>query len=154
MNKTNSPRAIEDRMTEYPTIATGKMTVTEAIDLMKSTGIRHLPIVRNGVIQGVISERDLKQAEILSDAMTLLVCDVMTPNPYCVLVGTPLAEVARDMARQKIGCAIVLNSRATIVGIFTTTDGMRVLAEVLSQPRGTSSGFVTVEEALGTLWMT
>jgi len=132
---------IENRMTEYPATATPKMSVTSAIDLMRNHKIRHLPVVVKGKVVGVVSDRDLRQAELLSDSMQLLVSDVMTPRPYCVKVGTPLEEVASVMAKRKLGCAIVLSRKNRVVGIFTTTDGMKVLSEVLkSSPRALSSG--------------
>jgi len=89
---------LKDAMTEYPTISSVRTTVSEASELMKKLGIRHLPVVDEGVVVGVISDRDLRQAEMLSDAMTLFVTDVMSAKPYCAKVGTPLAEVAREMA--------------------------------------------------------
>jgi acetoin utilization protein AcuB len=123
---------LKDAMTEYPTISSVRTTVSEASELMKKLGIRHLPVVDEGVVVGVISDRDLRQAEMLSDAMTLFVTDVMSAKPYCAKVGTPLAEVAREMADRKVGSVVVINERAQPVGIFTTTDGMRLLSELLA----------------------
>jgi len=126
---------IEEHMTEYPSIASRTTSVTEAYEFMKQMGIRHLPVMENGNVVGIVSERDLKQAQILTDSMQLLVSDVMTGDPYCVTVGTPLSTVAREMAKHKYGSTVVLNHLRQVVGIFTTTDGMRILSEVLSSER-------------------
>lgn len=139
---------IEEEMTDYPSIASTEMTVTEASEFMKKCGVRHLPIVDHGRVIGVISDRDLRKAEILSDAMTLLVTDVMTADPYCVEVGTPLSTVAREMAKRKIGCTVVVNKLKRVVGIFTTTDGMRVLSELLDGDGEPSLKLVAVETLL------
>ena len=40
-------------------------------------------------------------------------------------------QVAHEMAEHKYGCAIVRQENGKLVGIFTETDGMRVLAELL-----------------------
>ncbi len=141
-------KRVEEGMTDYPCTANEKTTVTEASELMKRAQIRHLPVVKNGQVIGVVSERDLRQAEILSDAMTLVVSDVMTPDPYCVQVGTPLADVARVMARQKYGCTVVLNRMNRVVGIFTTTDGMRILSQLLDSKGTEHLKLVTVDELL------
>lgn len=122
---------IEKHMTDYPSITSANASVTEAAALMQSCKIRHLPVVEEGKVIGVVSDRDLRQAELLSDFMQLIVSDVMTPDPYCVAVGTPLSTVAAEMARKKFGCTVVLNQLGRVVGIFTTTDGMRVLSELL-----------------------
>lgn len=122
---------IDEHMTAYPTITSENTSVLEAAEYMKQMEFRHLPVVENGKVVGILSERDLKQAELLSDSMQLLVCDVMTPNPYCVELDTPLSVVAREMATKKYGCVVVMNNVNQIVGIFTTTDGMRILSEIL-----------------------
>jgi len=140
--------SIENYMTEYPTIASPRMTVTEASEYMQKCGFRHLPIVDKGEVLGIVSDRNLKQAELLADAMTLVVADVMTPKPYCVRVGTPLAQVARHMARERIGSAIILNSFQKVVGIFTTTDAMQVLANILETDNGPNYRLMSVEELL------
>src|SRR5579859_1531253 len=101
---------IEEHMTEYPTVASGKTYVSEALELMEQFKIRHLPVVDRGKVVGIVSDRDLKKAEILSDSMTLIVSDYMTPNPYCVRVGAPLTAVAKEMAKRKYGSANVLNA--------------------------------------------
>jgi predicted transcriptional regulator len=96
---------------------------------------------------GIVSDRDLQQAGLLSDSMDLIVRDVMTANPYCVQVGTRLTEVTREMAAMKYGCVVVLNDLADVVGIFTTTDGMRVLSELLAAAEPSApSGKWTVEQ--------
>ena len=60
----------------------------------------------------------------------------MTRDPYCVPVGTPLSEVAGQMAEHKYGSAIITNGIGQIVGIFTTTDAMRVLQKMLQSSPG------------------
>src|SRR3954470_12149021 len=104
----STKRRIEEHMTEYPSLTSGGASVLEAQEFMQQMGIRHLPVVEKGKVVGLLSERDLKQAELLSDSMTLVVSDFMTPDPYCVKVGTPLAEVVLRMAERKIGSAIIL----------------------------------------------
>ena len=131
-------------MTSYPSIASEMMTVMEASEFMTKNNIRHLPVVKHGKVVGIVSERDLKQAEILSDAMQVFVSDIMTRNPYCVKVGTPLSEVAHHMAKNKYGCTVILNG-TMIVGIFTSTDGMRVLSEILTSEKGSLFHGVGVE---------
>lgn len=130
---TNS-HSIEGHMTEYPTLLSSQASATSALEMMKQLKIRHLPVLDQGKVIGVVSQRDLLRYELVSETMDLLVADIMTPNPYCVPIHTPLATVAREMAIHKYGCAIVLNATDRIVGIFTTTDAMRVLSELLTDP--------------------
>lgn len=129
---------VEERMTVYPAVVNENTPAKEALARMIQQGFRHLPVVDGDEVIGVVSERDILRMEVFLDSMHLLVGDVMSREPYVVSIGTPLSEVAREMARQKLGSAVVVNGRNAVVGIFTTTDGMRILADCLegaSSPR-------------------
>jgi CBS domain-containing protein len=123
---------ISAHMTVYPHLASREMTVPQALARMDRNDIRHLPVVEDGNVVGVVSDRDLRKAALLPAAAGLTLSEVMTPRPYCTPTGTPLAEVAEIMAREKYGCVIVLGDFGRVVGVFTTTDGMRVLSRLLS----------------------
>ncbi len=124
---------IEGAMTKHPYIANSKMLVTEADVFMKECHIRHLPVIENGKIIGLVSDRDLKKALAFRGPGTLSVEDVMTRNPYCIKKGTQLAEVARVMSEKRIGSAIITDEKGSALGIFTTTDGMRILSQILNK---------------------
>src|SRR5688500_4881986 len=100
-NRMEKIKKIEDAMTSYPSIASKKMSVTEAYEFMLKCKIRHLPVVEEGKVIGVVSDRDLRLVQVIADSMTLLVADVMAIDPYCVKVGTPLSSVAKEMAQKK-----------------------------------------------------
>ena len=128
----NTNHTIEKEMSEFPWIAEPGMGIAEAVDLMAKQNLRHLPVVDRGKVVGVVSDRDLRQAKLIAKEMPITVVDVMTSDPYCVRVGTPLATVAVEMANKKYGCTVIIGNRGQIVGIFTTTDGMRILGELLT----------------------
>lgn len=139
---------IEAYMSEFPVVASPETTVTRAIDLMKECGVRHLPVVSAGRIVGVISERDLRQAELLAEAMVLNVSDYMTPRPFCVPPASPLGAVVREMFRNRWGCAVVCDAEMRVRGIFTTTDALELLADFLdrgkaSLPNSSIEDFLT-----------
>lgn len=125
-------KKIEDQMTPYPVTVDPQTLVADAAKLMKEKKIRHLPILKSGKVVGLLSDRDARQALALPDSFQLMVGDVMHTEPYCVPTGTPIADVAREMAARKYGSAVVVNKHAKPVGIFTTTDAMEILAEILS----------------------
>jgi CBS domain-containing protein len=54
----------------------------------------------------------------------------MTPEPYSVTPDAPLWEVAKHMAREKFGCAVITDDGGAVVGLFTTTDALHVLADL------------------------
>jgi acetoin utilization protein AcuB len=54
----------------------------------------------------------------------------MIDDPYQVAPETPINEVANTMAKERLGSAVVVKN-GRVVGIFTTVDACRCLAEVL-----------------------
>lgn len=122
---------IEKYMTPMPHTINPGLALKEAVEMMRQYQIRHLPVQFAGKLMGVLTDRDIKLASSFSHASALKVDDVLTPDPYAVSPHKPLDEVVFEMAEHKYGCAIVQQENGKVVGIFTTTDGMRVLGEIL-----------------------
>ena len=126
-----STMKVGDQMTKYPFIADLDMRVSEAFRIMHEAHIRHLPVVNADKVVGLISDRSLRMAFSLPSDGDLRVRDILVKNPYKVAQGTSLAAVAKAMADNKYGCVIIEDTQKRAVGIFTTTDGMRVLSDLL-----------------------
>jgi acetoin utilization protein AcuB len=110
-------------------------SLREASRLMESSDVRHLPVLDDGRLCGVVSQRDLLLAETLIgfEARKATVTDAMTIGAYAVAPDAPLADVVRMMAEKKYGCAVVVSGpESKVVGILTTVDVCRVLAGRLS----------------------
>jgi acetoin utilization protein AcuB len=99
--------------------------------MMRDLRCRHLPVQEGGHLVGILSDRDVKLAAAFAGSDQMVVEEVMTPDPYTVAPDAPLDAVVEEMAEHKYGCAIVRQENGKLVGIFTETDGMRVLAELL-----------------------
>lgn len=118
-------------MIRSPYVAEPGMTLRNSLDLMRELDIRHLPVIQDGKLVGLVSERDLKAAALLPEAERLRLEDIMKREVYAVLKDTPLRNVVETMADRKIGSAVVLNMRKEVVGIFTTIDALFVLVDLL-----------------------
>ncbi len=123
---------ISKYMTTTPVTVERSVTLAEASKLMREQRIRHLPITEGGELVGVITERDIKFAESFSmvDAAQVTVYGAMAEDLYVVSPETPLDEVATTMAENKYGSALVVQNQK-VVGVFTTVDACRALAELL-----------------------
>jgi acetoin utilization protein AcuB len=110
-----------------------EQTMLMAHRLMRQGRIHHLPVLRQGKLVGIVSDRDLNLIESLSavDPKVVTVSDAMNAEPYVVAPDTPLAEVATAMAEHKHGAAVV-SDKHKVVGIFTTVDALAALATLLS----------------------
>lgn len=123
---------IEDRMSQVLFTVRPGDSLAAAREKMTANSCRHLPVVEDGALVGLISLGDLYVMEALNelDPEDTEVQSAMCKDILAVPQGTPLRQVAADMARLHVGSAIVVDGVRPI-GIFTSTDACRVLAEVL-----------------------
>jgi acetoin utilization protein AcuB len=105
----------------------------EAIEMMQENGIRHLPVTRFQKIIGIVSERDLLLHVGKNWTSMMKVGDIMSTNILSVHLNDNLGDVAYQLATEKVGSAIVLDENEALYGIFTTTDALNALVEVVHQ---------------------
>lgn len=124
---------VEEFTTPNPVTADETDGVEEMRSLMQTHGIRHLPIMRGDEIVGIVSQRDLNVLAGLELDMQEQVraSDLMSPDPVTVRVSDPLDEVAYRMSERKIGSVIVLDDSGAPYGIFTATDALNALIEII-----------------------
>ena len=124
---------IADRMTRTPLLIGVEQSLTAAHEVMRSNGIRHLPVLHGGKLVGMVSQRDLHIVESLRDVSPdeVTVEEAMTQDVYAVPPRTPLREVVSEMAERKLGSAVVVEG-SRIVGVFTTVDALDTLVGILA----------------------
>lgn len=118
-------------MTTTPVAINSESTLEEAMDMMKDKHIRHLPVMKNGKIFGLLSDRDLKSIFAFAGAnpKLLKVGDICTDEPYLTNPDAPINEVALEMVSRKVGSAVVVDN-GKLVGIFTATDACQALSDI------------------------
>jgi CBS domain-containing membrane protein len=103
-----------------------------ANDIMRLGRIRHLPVLEDDTLVGIISERDLFRSS-LAQALgygdkgsrevmkTLRIKDVMVKQVVSVSPDLPLKDAVVLMVERKIGCLPVVE-QGKLVGLITETD--------------------------------
>ena len=114
--------------------------LTIADDVMREQRIRHLPVLdEDGVVCGVVSQRDLFRgalARALGYGQTaqqkmhsmLLVKEVMSTTVVTIGPHEPLANAARLMLENTVGCLPVLEGEK-LVGILTESDFVKLAVD-------------------------
>jgi CBS domain-containing membrane protein len=113
-------------------------TLDIAQDVMALGRIRHLPVLDDGKVVGVVSQRDLFSAGLVAALgygsrtqttllKTVSVKEVMSEPPITVSPEVRVTKAARLMMEKKIGCLPVVEGE-TLVGLVTETDLLRLIA--------------------------
>jgi acetoin utilization protein AcuB len=123
-------------MTPFPYAIEANATLDDARAMMNQHGIHHLPVLRDGALAGVLSDRDLALfTDVLAkerSGLAMLVWTVCAREPYVADIHTPLAEVAERMADLRIGSALITKN-GKLAGILTVTDVCRGFASLLRE---------------------
>jgi acetoin utilization protein AcuB len=117
-------------MSAAPVAVQQRASLADAIALMQKHDVRHLPVLEASALVGIVSERDLAMAGALVPEAweELRVAEAMTPEPYSVHPDTPITEVAAEMSEHRYGAAVIVGASHELLGLFTTSDALRVLA--------------------------
>ncbi|GGJ41316.1 CBS and ACT domain-containing protein [Deinococcus roseus] len=119
---------VRDIMTRNPISVQPETSIHDAFLLMQNHQIRHLPIMQDGDLLGMVSNRDIRwvvsafvtpQVEVLQ---TQSVEQLMVQPVLTVDEEQPIEEAARIMRSHKVGSLMVLNDHDQVVGIVTGID--------------------------------
>ena len=130
MNKLRST-TIEEYTSLDPVTVRADTKVEDVIALLREHGFRHIPVVKNGRPIGIISDRDVLIARPMGVTGVLLAHEVMTKDPYTVRLDSLLEDVALTLSERKFSSALVLSNDGKLYGIFTATDALNALIEIL-----------------------
>ena len=134
------PLRVRDVMSVSPVTIPPSMSVHEAHTLMQQRKVRHLPVLQDGCLVGMVSDRDIRlvlpspatslavwEIRHLLDTLTvgeMMTCFVMTTAPDRLMT-----EAVGRMLGHRVGALPVVEDRC-VVGILTRTDVLRAFRRV------------------------
>ena len=152
---------VGERMSRPVISVTPDMPINDVLAMFRKEHIRRAPVIKDGKLVGIVSERDLLNASP-SSVTTLSVWElnyliskvtvknVMAKKVVTVEQDTPIEEAARIMADKKIGGVPVV-SGTNVVGIITETDLFKILLELMGARQKAWRVTATIAEKPGTL---
>lgn len=135
--------------------------VSEAVRLMKEKKIKHLPVVREGRLKGIISDRDIKEFspskatsldiyEIHYLLANTAVKEIMKSKVITARPDTPVEEAAKTMYDFSIGCLPVVENEK-LAGIISDADIFRALVDITGVRHGGNRIYVEIEDRPGSI---
>jgi len=124
-------------MTKQVVTIAPEASAKQAFGLMKSLGIRHLVVVKEGVVLGIVTDRDLRRPKVsdifkswdelyrLSDEFQ--VEDIMSSPVMTVEANEDIRQAAKIMVEKRISALPVTDAHRGLAGIITETDLLKAL---------------------------
>jgi len=152
---------VGERMSRPVISVTPDLPINDVLAMFRKEHIRRAPVIKDGKLVGIVSERDLLNASP-SSVTTLSVWElnyliskvtvknVMAKKVVTVEQDTPIEEAARIMADKKIGGVPVV-SGTNVVGIITETDLFKIFLELMGARQKAWRVTATIAEKPGTL---
>ena len=129
---------VGDWMTPNPITIDADTTIVEAIHLLKEKNIRRVPVMKNGRLVGILTERmllsyspgkssSLDTWELHYVLARTPVTQAMNPKPHTVRPDMELADAAQLIRDRKLNGITVVNEKGDLVGLLTTTNALEAL---------------------------
>lgn len=141
---------VRDYMTPEPQTLDITSTLLDAVLLIRRAELRHIPILQDGRLVGILTDRDVGRVapSILSPVSPqeynrffedTPVGKVMTRNPLRISPEATLAEAVHLLYINKLGCLPVLDGEQ-LTGIITVSDMLRALHDLIGPPDSADQG--------------
>ncbi|TMO60059.1 CBS domain-containing protein [Pseudoalteromonas citrea] len=135
---------VADLMTPNPFSVKQDQSLRDAHDLMRTKGIRHIPVVdHQGALCGMLTQKVM-----VAEVMRILanygpnalerkekhttVTEIMATDFTSLTPEQSLSDVAQFFVDNRHGCMPVINRDNTLLGILTSSDFVRLAAALLS----------------------
>ena len=133
---------VVDVMTKNPLVMTPAETIGQADELMTENRIRQLPVVDEGALLGIITDRDIRsflaqsalvEPEERAKVLRTNVREIMTAEPLTLAPDDDLREAVELLIEEKIGGIPVVDQAEGLVGIVTYVDVLRCFLNRLEE---------------------
>jgi acetoin utilization protein AcuB len=152
---------VGERMSHPVISVTPDVPVHDVLAMFKKEHIRRAPVMKDGKLAGIVSERDLLNAspspvtslsvwEMNYLISKVTVKQVMIKKVKTIDIDTPIEEAARLMADSKFGGMPVVRS-GQVVGMITETDLFKAFLELMGARTKGIRVTAEIEDTPGTL---
>ena len=125
---------VVDLMTRVPITVSPSETVGQAEEILTDNRFRQLPVVQDGELVGIVTDRDVRSflsgslltnLEAREKALNTKVREIMTTEPLTLSPEDDLQEAVELFIEEKIGGMPVVDETEGLVGIVTYVDLLR-----------------------------
>lgn len=153
---------IKEWMATKPIVIDENTSIMKATQIMKENNIRRIPVVRDGRLIGIISDRDIKEAapskatsldvhELYYLLSEIKIRDIMTSDPIALKENDSVEKAAVIMLENRISGMPIIDDNNHVIGIITETDVFKVIVSITGAYRSPIQLAFDMEDRHGSL---
>jgi acetoin utilization protein AcuB len=159
---------VSEYMTANPVTLGENASILEAAELMKQKKVRRFPVLRDGNLVGIVTDRDLRSAapsqvisldaqerQLMPELHSLLsdikIKDIMSRNVISVPPGQTIVAAAKLMLEHRVSGLPVMEPGGRLLGIITETDIFKVLVDLSGIAAGKTTFAFDLEDVPGSI---
>jgi acetoin utilization protein AcuB len=159
---------VSEYMTANPATLGENASILEAAELMKQKKVRRFPVLRDGNLVGIVTDRDLRSAapsqvisldaqerQLMPELHSLLsdikIKDIMSRNVITVSPGQTIVAAAQLMLEHRVSGLPVREPGGKLLGIITETDIFKVLVDLSGIAAGKTTFAFDLEDVPGSI---
>jgi len=153
---------VKEWMATKPIVVDENTSIMKATQIMKENNIRRIPVVRDGRLIGIISDRDIKEAapskatsldvhELYYLLSEIKIKDIMTPDPITLRENDSVEKAAVIMLENRISGMPIVDDDYHVIGIITETDVFKVMVSITGAYRSPIQLAFDMEDRPGSL---
>lgn len=132
--------SLREIMTKQPVTIKSSESIEKAEEKMKKHHIRHLPIIKNKKLIGILSLTDLQRISFASsfnesnsneDSLVyemFTIEQIMTHHPYCIDINEGMKKAMQVLSEKEFHALPIMEDEK-LVGIITTTDIIKYILD-------------------------
>jgi acetoin utilization protein AcuB len=159
---------VSEYMTANPVSVGENASILDAAELMKEKKVRRFPVLRDGELIGIVTDRDLRSAapsqvisldgqerQLMPELHSLLadikIKDIMSREVVTVGPGQTIVAAAKLMLEHRLSGLPVMESGGGLLGIITETDIFKVLVDLSGISSGKTAFAFDLEDVPGSI---
>ncbi|MCK9175985.1 MAG: CBS and ACT domain-containing protein [Desulforhopalus sp.] len=152
---------VRDKMVTELVMVSPQDTILGTRRVMIEKQIRHMPVVEDGRLVGIVTDRDIRDAmpsllfeegiepQVCSEIADHVIADIMTRNPITISVAHTLQDALLIMYHKKVGAFPVVDEEGHLLGIISIRDILKAFINLLNIEEPGTLLCVVVEEKPG-----
>ena len=153
---------VQQRMTGNPITIPSTATIADASELMRVNKFRRLPVIDDGKLVGIVTDRDLREVAP-SPATTLSIFelnyllakmqikDIMKKKVVTIDSEATVEEAALLLYNKRIGGLVVVDANGAVTGVITETDIFKCFVDIMGLNEGKTRLTIEVTDKIGLL---